>query len=163
MNKKTIYLAFEKISYGNPGLIQKAIVLRTGGTVYHSELILPNEDGTYDMVTASSTQNKVRRKQHKFNTPRYIYIKIEITAEQLDTIEIFINKILGSGYDFFGILGFISPFKDRSDLWFCSEVGSNALKIIGIPFMMTKEPSKTSPAKLLMYLIDNGYKICYPN
>jgi hypothetical protein len=145
-----IHIAYAKTSFEGAGVIDKLIAWWTNGNYYHTELILPNDKSKtgYTMWTADVVTNKVRKKDHIFNINRYDYKEIEVTDEQLDLINDFLLTVQGDKYDKLGILGFIIPVQDRSDRWFCSELCSNSLKIIGYRSMWFIEPSSVSPNKL---------------
>jgi len=147
---KKIYIAFVKTSYEGAGIDNKLVAWWTNGVYYHTEILIPNTDSKtgYDMWSTGGTANEIRGKEHKFNNSRYDYKEIEVTDKQLETIKQFLLSIQGNRYDALGILGFIIPVQDRSDRWFCSEVCSNSLKIIGYRSLWSIEPSSISPNRL---------------
>ena len=118
----------------------------TKGQYSHTELIVNGF-----MYSSSPRDGKVRCKPHKIDNKTWDYIEVE--ANQKDILEFF-KMTKGDKYDWFGILGFIIPIKDRTHDWFCSEWVSNALKISGCKKLWTKEPSKISPNKLYKILKD---------
>ena len=74
---------------------------------------------------------------------------VTINMEPLveDTVRSFCKNLEGLKYDYLGILGFVFGNPDSGDRWFCSEVVSAGLKIVGeLPYEVT--PSTISPNKL---------------
>ena len=133
-----IQLAFYKAK-GN--YKDKLIRIWTNGQYSHVEIII---DGY--MYSSSPRDGGVRKKKHTYNTDKWEYINIKFIKKN-NIIEFF-KMTKKDKYDWFGILGFIIPIKDRTHDWFCSEWVSNALKISECKKLWTKEPSKISPNKL---------------
>jgi len=137
-----VTLAFYKGNSKNNGkLYSKLIRWWTKGPYSHVEIIL---DGY--MYSSSPRDGGVRRKKFKGKNDHWDFIEINNLKEK--NILEFYNQTKENKYDFFGILGFILPFKDRTNEWFCSEWCSNALKISGYKKLWKLEPSKISPNKL---------------
>ena len=118
----------------------------THGPYSHVELVI---DG--DGYSSSPEDGKVRKTKHTIDEETWDYIDIEYLNES-DILKFFMMT-KGSKYDWLGILGFIIPFKDRTNKWFCSEWVSNAMKISGCVRLWKLEPSKISPNKLYRILI----------
>ena len=149
-----LMIAFHKVKKDS-ALDSKLIAWWTNGKYDHTELIIV-ENNVAMMYSAISYENIVRSKKHYINKDIYDYVNIKCSSNDLTIIKQFLNGIIGKKYDWLGILGFIIPFKDRENKWFCSEVVSNALKIIGKPYMFNREPSTISPNKLAIILgLDN--------
>ena len=120
----------------------------TRGPYSHVELII---DGF--MYSTNPRDGKVRVKEHTFDEKTWDYIEIENV--DVEKIKEFFKMTKSEKYDWLGILGFVIPFKDRTERWFCSEWVSNALKIAGCKKLWKQEPSKISPNKLYEILKDN--------
>ena len=116
----------------------------TKGQYSHTELIINGF-----MYSSSPRDGRVRAKPHKIDNKTWDYIEVEASKENILT---FFKMTKDDKYDWFGILGFIIPIKDRTHNWFCSEWVSNALKISGCKKLWTKESSKISPNKLYSLL-----------
>lgn len=119
----------------------------TRGKYSHVEIIVDDY-----MYSSSPREKGVRRKKHTFDNNSWDYIDIEYLNES-DILKFFLMTE-NSKYDWLGILGFILPFKDRTNKWFCSEWVSNAMKISGCESIWKLEPSKISPNKLYKVLND---------
>jgi len=170
----TIKLAFFKADTRYGTLVSKIISKWTKSPYSHVELIIDKDivlnykpeikdllDTTYAIAyggnliesnfnyiqfTSSSNYNGVRMTYHKVNDSKYDYLELNI--DHIEWVIDFFYEIRFSRYDNIGILGFVLPFKDRTDRWFCSESCSNALKITGFKPMWLLEPSSISPGKL---------------
>jgi len=138
-----IKVAFYK---GKGSWYSKLIRWWTKGRYSHTEIII---DGyQYSSVEGIG----VRKKKHHYDEREWDYVDIYNIDSRI--IKEFYKLTFSSKYDKIGILGFLVPFKDRSDEWFCSEWCSNALKISGYKAMWDKEPNKINPNRL--YRIVNG-------
>jgi hypothetical protein len=137
----------------------KIIAWWTFGPYSHAELVLET-DGQLMQCSSSPRDGNVRCKQHRIDHKAWDYIPIQVTDEQYKRIIDFYKSIEGDRYDWFGILGFILPTKDRQDLWFCSETVSNALKINGFEKFWKIESSRVSPNDLarIFGLIESNKK-----
>ena len=102
------------------------------------------------MYSTSPRDGEVRKKEYIYNENVWDYL--EVKDVNVDKILTFYKMTKGLKYDWLGILGFILPFQDRTNRWFCSEWVSNALKISGYKKLWVKEPSKISPNKLYKIL-----------
>ena len=98
------------------------------------------------MYSSSLRDGGVRKKKHIYDFNKWKYLNIGFVEE--NNILDFFKQTNGDKYDWLGILGFIIPFKDRTNEWFCSEWVANALKISECKKLWTKEPSKISPNEL---------------
>jgi len=136
-----VKVAFYKSNQPKADYQDKLIAWWTGGIYSHTELII---DGY--MYSTSPRDKTVRKKEHIYNEDIWDYV--EVGNVDVDKILTFFEMTKNQKYDWLGILGFIIPFKDRTDKWFCSEWVSNALKIAGCKKLWLQEPSKISPNKL---------------
>ena len=140
---KTIIIGFYTGNYP----IDKVIAWWTYGPIVHTSITLDNI--TYE---AKGNLNKVIKRTHKNKYNPKIHKKLQVTEKEFNTIKTFLEKCLNDKYDYYGILGFVLPTKDRTNMWFCSELVSNALKIIGRKEFMKLEPSTISPNQLYSIL-----------
>jgi hypothetical protein len=145
---KMVKVAFYKANQPHADWKDKLIALYTKGKYSHVELIISDI-----MYSTSPRDGEVRAKKHKFDENVWDYIEID-NIEISKVIEFF-KMTKDQKYDWMGILGFIIPFKDRTNCWFCSEWVSNALKISGCKKLWKQEPSKISPNKLYKILKGN--------
>ncbi len=54
---------------------------------------------------------------------RWDYIEVEVDSERLEVAVAEAHRLVGAGYDFLGILGFLNPFPVQNKIWwYCSEV-----------------------------------------
>jgi len=147
---KTIQIGF----YKNDGLINDRLISWwTYGPFVHTDITLDNI--TY---SASGIKNKVIKfNKHTNKDIADLFIDLTITNIEYKCIKTFLNLCVDDKYDKIGILGFILPIKDRTNRWFCSELVSNAFKIIGKEDFMKLEPNRISPN--LLYSILTGKKL----
>lgn len=141
-----MYLAFYKY---NGDLSDKLIRWWTKGSYSHTELV--TDDFKY-MYSSSGLDNGVRKKEHYYDTKKWDYIKVDVSLDLV--IKVF-NLTKDSKYDWLGILGFVLPFQDRANKWFCSEWCANILKCSGNKKFYLVEPSKTSPNDLYKIVKEN--------
>jgi len=144
---KTIMVAFYKKTAPNADWTDKIIAWWTKGLYSHTELIIQDE-----MYSTSPRDKKVRKKKHIHDTKTWDYLSIEVTEEGYKNFLNFYEQTKDLKYDWSGIFGFISPFSDREDKYFCSEWVSKALIIMGVSKLFSIEPSKTSPNRLYRLL-----------
>jgi hypothetical protein len=138
-----VKLAFYKAHQGN--FIDRVISWWTNGPYSHVEIVVGPDINNLSMYSSSGIDNGVRLKQHKYNPTLWEYVDINLDFNVL--LQIY-NRTKGNKYDYSGILGFILPFRDRQDSWFCSEWVSNVLKCSGDKRFYTLNPSRISPNKL---------------
>jgi len=135
-----VTVAFYKAYQSKANWEDKLIAKYTHGSYSHCEIII---DGY--MYSSSPRDGRVRKKKHIVDMNIWKYIHIDIEAKNILQ---FFDLTKGCRYDWLGILGFIIPFKDRTNKWFCSEWCSNALKISEYKKLWKLEPSKISPNRL---------------
>ena len=84
-----------------------------------------------------------------------IELKIGLMAEAY--IAQFCRDQIDARYDFWGCMRFAVPFvKQHEDKWFCSEVVTAALKIVGYEPLRDQKPHKVSPNYLARLLARKG-------
>ena len=130
---------------GKGNWIDKIIRLKTRSPYSHCKIYLPEIGFSY---SSSGMDGGVRRRKH---TPNENWEEVDVDIDPTIILKFF-EKTQGCDYDFMGILGFLIPFKDRTNEWFCSEWCSNVLKIAGDERMWLHEPSKLSPGKFYKIL-----------
>jgi len=148
----TMILGFRRTDVNDTAFTSKLIAAWTNGPYSHVAIIL-KVNGEYVSYEAKEGRGKVVKNEHilnDINASRYDYVHVPINNQ--DVIVEFLESIVDQKYDYAGIIGFVLPFKDRSDMWFCSEVASNVLKIDGYKPMWYLEPSSVSP-NLLFNLV----------
>ena len=144
-----VKVAFYKADQSHARWDDKLIALYTKGCYSHVELIIDNYQ-----YSATPRAGKVRAKPHVFDNNIWDYIEIDDADENI--IKEFFDKTEGQKYDWWGIFGFVIPFKDKTNEWFCSKWDSNALKISGCKKLWKQEPSKLSPNKLYRILNESN-------
>lgn len=149
------FRAFDKRN-GEATILSRSIAAYTGGFYSHAELII-EIDGTSEQWGADPEYGKVMRSEVKYDTNKWDYIKLPV--DDIRRIRRFLLEVEGLKYDYFGIIGFILPTKDRSDRWFCSELIANCIKIDGNKLMWFTEPSSIDPNTLaiMVGLIDKKF------
>jgi hypothetical protein len=123
----------------------KLIALWTKGKYSHVEIVVESDVNNLLMYSSHPNDGGVRRRLHKYDPTKWEYINIDLDYNILLGIY---NKTKNDSYDFSGILGFIIPFRDRENKWFCSEWVSNVLKCNGDKRFYILAPSRISPNKL---------------
>ena len=149
---KKVIIAFRKASNPDATWKDKLIAWWTHGPYSHVEYVY-EENGKYIECSASPKDGIVRCKPHKYDPIVWDYVELYISDRNYDIAKQFYESISGKKYDWAGILGFIIPvFRDRDDMWFCSETVTNVMKIFGYKAFWTIDPSETSPNKLYKLL-----------
>ena len=148
--KRRVALAFMR--YDSPDklfyrLYRTAIAKWTKGPYSHVELVYIDEDKRIKEFTADPKEGKVRIKdfEEDLNTYCWDFVVFDITEDEWFKFQQYMEAVIDDKYDWLGIFGFILPIKDRETNWFCSEVNSNFLKILGVKDLWKKEPSRISP------------------
>ena len=107
-----------------------------------------------DPVVIEAWWNGVRRGRFsKIHTPgtEFAVYSVQVTEEQKEKIEEFLQRQLGKPYDWLGILGF--PLRNRKleskNRWFCSELVFAAFKKAGVELLKNTHPSEVSPRLFL--------------
>jgi len=157
---KEITIAFRKITKDSD-FICKLIGLKENADYCHVEIAFEYEHnpGTYKSVVAIGGEGDVHYADRTFEKEYWDIMKIPVSDELYKIAKDICDGYIGCKYDFLGILGFIVPFKDRSDEWFCSELTSNTLKCIGILAFRYIEASDVGIRKLLDLLDFENNKI----
>jgi hypothetical protein len=146
-----VKLAFYKAHQG--GWDDKLISWWTKGPYSHVEIVVGPDVDNLTMYSSYASDGGVRRTLHKYDPTVWEYVDIDLDFNVLFQIY---QRTNGMKYDYLGMLGFILPFKDRENKWFCSEWVSNVLKCNGDKRFYTLEPSRISPNKLYKIVRDNN-------
>jgi len=133
---------------GDGNIVDKTIRWWTDGPFSHCEIYIPEDEKSY---SSSGMDGGCRSRKH---TPNDNWEEVEIDVD-IELVHQFFNETVGTEYDFLGAFGFVLPFKDRSDRWFCSEWCSNILKISGDKRMWKTEPSTLSPNDFYKLIKEN--------
>ena len=147
-----ISVAFYKKDAPKATIYDKLVAWWTNSDVCHTEIIIDGEQ-----YSSSPRDGGVRRVPHKVDHQTWEYLEIEINERDLVRGLTFFEKTKYRDYDWMGIFGFISPFKDKENAYFCSEWCSKFLIIVGVSKLFDKEPYKISPARLKAILLDQPY------
>ena len=147
-------LAFYKSKAPGAHFEDKIIDWWTGKLGFSHVEIVVEENGQSYMYSSSGRDGGVRRKPHTFDHKTWEYVDVKINKE---TFYDFFRFTEHCKYDFAGIIGFVLPFQDRENKWFCSEWCSTVLKISGHKALYTKEPSKLSPNKFYQIVTTSPY------
>lgn len=117
-------LAFYK---GKGTLFDRAVQWWTSSPYSHCEIVLDVDTGKVENLCASSSfrDKGVRIKLIDLTTGRWDLVDIPWADEEAVTDWFLLHS--GEGYDTIGLLGFVIPFRDISDKWFCSEACVEAL------------------------------------
>jgi uncharacterized protein YycO len=131
------------------GVISRSIRWQTDGVYSHAAILL--DDGK-TIVEAWHTGTGVRKKILKDWTNIDVYEIPCITQAQKVKVELFLNSQLGKGYDYWGILRFLTR-RDRNnpEKWFCSELVVAALWQAGIELFAPFVPAYKVSPELISY------------
>lgn len=134
-----MYLAFFEGKYGS--LVDKIIVLVTGGKYSHVELIF--SDGyTYSASLKLKGSKMLPPGTHDVSilNEGWSYVKLPDSLDESKARE-FCDSIHGSKYDLFGLLHWFFTLRifgikrtESRKKWFCSEAIAHALTLAGDPF-----------------------------
>ena len=155
---KEITIAFRKVKKDS-SIISKIIGWKEKANYSHVEIAFEETSGVYKSLVALPENKVLIYKNRFFKKDSWDIMKLEVTDEQYETAREICDGYIGAKYDLAGILGFITPFKDRADEWFCSEATSNTLKCIGYEPMRYIEASDVGIRELLDILDFNSNKL----
>ena len=132
-------------------IIIALIKLRTKSKYYHSEIIL---DGKW--ISSNHPDGVVVNDLRELDHVNWDYIELpkrELTYEQHDDLWVYINTQEGKPYDYMGI--FFSQLvkfgKNDLNKWFCSELGTKIIQLIGYPKFMEVTPADMDPGDLARF------------
>ena len=141
-----IKIAFYKAYQDNASFINKAIAKWTRGPYSHVELIID------DVMYSAEPGNTVRCIEHNYDIKEWDYFTFSKELN-IDNIIKFYHMTKGLKYDWYGIIGFISPIADRENKYFCSEWVTRAIIAGGLIEIANIDASKTSPNRLYHVLL----------
>lgn len=113
---------------GRTRVFDRSVQWWTSSPYSHCELVVSGEGGTSMCLSSSFMDKGVRMKQIELNPERWDIIDLP-WADEIDVIEWF-SIHQGEGYDLFGLLGFVFPYREDKSKWWCSEACAAAL---GLP------------------------------
>lgn len=129
-------------------IIVAIIKLRTKSKYYHSELIL---DGKW--ISSDHPGGVMIRELKDLNNDDWDYVELpprELTYEQHDDLWVYINTQDGKGYDYPAIMfnQLVKLGVNNINKWFCSEISSKIIQLIGYPEFMDITPADMDPGDL---------------
>jgi hypothetical protein len=130
------------------GIIGDAIRWQTRGEYSHVGWIL--RDGS---IIEAWHKGGVRHSAHPFalhggDVKFDVAVPCGIDGQQIDVIEAFLHEQVGAGYDWLGVVRFLSGVnRNNWDRWFCSELVAEACEMAHAPLLMT-EAWRLSPVTL---------------
>ena len=112
--------------------------------------VLRNPNDPYVIEAWNYVRSGFFSEVHTPGTEFAVY-SVQVTEEQKEKIEKFLQRQLGKPYDWLGILGFPlrSSKLERKDRWFCSELVFTAFKQAGVELLKNTHPSEVSPRLFL--------------
>jgi len=147
-----VLVAFYKANNPFANWIDKLIAWWTRGPYCHSEIVIEDKTSPtgYRMYSSLGTEGGVRIKPHVIDTELWDYV--EVTVYDKQRIISFYEMILGSKYDWTGIIfsQIVRLGVDNQKRWFCSESNTKALQIAGCTNknVWLLKPEMTHPNKL---------------
>lgn len=135
--------------YFGTSTISKLIRWRTWSDVSHTAAFL-GED-LDEVVEAWQGVGVIRRPWTEGHEPgtRIELYRVDCTPEERRLFWQFIHEQIGKGYDYTGILGFMTRTKSEcADKWFCSELVFAAARHAGIELLARIEPHQVAPGVL---------------
>ena len=132
---------FEKIK-------NKLIQWWTNSRYFHVEICIDNT-----WITSCPDKGGVIKKRLRTNKGSnwdYFEIKVhELTPIQQLILCDFINKQIGTGYDWLGIYSRVfTIFRDDRTKWFCSEICTKLLQLMYVKEVLDYEPYQVTPGLL---------------
>ena len=134
--------------YRGKSLVSKIIRWQTDGPYSHANIIL--DDGRIIEAWHKPGRVRVIKTLSDGHTPgtEVDLFHLDVTTEQSRTIADFLTAQVGKGYDYRGVLRFISR-SDRTSIrrWFCSEMVFAAFQCAGV-YLLHVDAYKVSPTLL---------------
>lgn len=126
------------------GIISTLIRWQTRSPYSHAAILLP--DGSI----VESWQGKGVRETELTDWRNIdVFYVPSATQEQWFNILFFMNSRIGKGYDYWGVIRFITRTNmPPNDKWFCSEIVFEAFKEAGINLLERIDPWEVSPGLL---------------
>lgn len=150
--KKRIKIAFRQKNEKDKNWLYNWFVrFLTNSKFHHVEMII---DNTWISSSMSSGGFRIRPLEPiNQEDKRYVYYDlgmIELTSKQNEIIDRFMNKQIGSEYDYSGIIfSQLFPFSKHSRRrWFCSEIVTKLLQLHLVDETLNLIPNEISPGDL---------------
>jgi len=145
--KTNIKVLFYHTNPNGDTFIDKTIKWWTNSKYYHTEIIINNE-----YLVGAQAGEGVYIKDVIDNSKYYDIVNMDIhsTSTQLSIIKDWINGVIGSKYDYLGIiLSQIFPTRiDSPNRWFCSELSTKILQLLVVKQVISLTPNMVSPGNL---------------
>ncbi|MBX3588860.1 MAG: hypothetical protein KF796_19685 [Ramlibacter sp.] len=107
-------------------LFDRLTCWRTRSRFSHCELVLPEPSGGQKCWSSSFRDHGVRGKAVDLTTGRWVLIKVP--GVSADTASAWFKAHVGAPYDWFGLLGWVFPWRvSNRAWWFCSEACAEAM------------------------------------
>ncbi len=141
-----VTIAFYKVNQPSADWQDKLIGWWTNGPYSHVEIIV---DGK--MYSSSPRDGKIRERDAILDDhERWDYVTVYVSNKK--NFYKFFEQVNGNKYDWAGILGFIIPFRDSENKYFCSEFVTRALQFMGYSNLYSIKAGITSPNRLYKLL-----------
>lgn len=133
---------------GGTGMIGTAIRWQTRGPYSHAGWMARDGSSFEAWHMGGVMHLETPFSLHEPGTRVDIYDLPGLRGTQRDRIEDFLRAQVGCGYDWFGVLRFLSGInRNNSDRWFCSELIADACRSAGRPLLRAAS-WKLSPSHL---------------
>jgi hypothetical protein len=159
-------LAFYKAQYGT--FFDKLIGFWTHGPYSHVELVFPTltpegllKWGQADVAFSSSNRDGGTRFKAIPFDEHWDLLEVPCTESQDAAAWKLADSLKGRPYDWAGVFGFGSPFAISNQdpaKWFCSEVATYILKMVGIAPMKWPPSGNVDPNELYALALKLGWK-----
>ena len=145
----TVTVAFKKIPEDNikSKIIAKAIKLWTKSDYFHCEIIIKNK-----WISSSPSAGAVYIRDLKPLKENWDYVTIDIDGRKVNKCLKFLESQVNKKYDIYGLIFstiFNFNIEDR-DKWFCSELVSESLKILGLD--IPKNANEMTPGDVYKFI-----------
>lgn len=125
------------------GLLSAAIRWQTASQYSHAAVVLP------DGKIIEAWQGEGVRITTLDSVQGVDFFKVWLTSTQRDEVLRFLAGQIGMGYDYLGVLRFLTRFRGAPDnRWFCSELVFAAFLHAGVPLLARTEAHEVSPGML---------------
>ena len=140
-------------------LAAKLVKFGTKSEFFHVETAIDDK-----WISANTSYGIEIHELKPINKKHYDYYKIEVpdlTIDQKEKFWRYINKQVGSGYDWKGIYltQFIKLDWESESKWFCSEIVTKILQLLYVEDFLDKKPNKLSPGAVFEIINKIGEKI----
>lgn len=130
--------------------LSRAIRWQTRGEYSHAAIVLPC-GSVIEAWPGGVQENPCLGKAHTPGTRVDLFDVPGLTGAMVHEVERFLRSEIGCGYDYLGVLRFVSRRRGAHDeKWFCSELVFEALRRVGIYLLARVEAWRVSPTDLGM-------------